>query len=116
MVPVTYIAFTEKSPLPAPDCDDGTNATHSKSPPPFVARNATVVRTGSGEVPPVPPSIIVLPAPHAPPLELAAKELWNGLAAIATRIMIAIPDNMRIGCNDRIEYFPLAIGIYFSST
>src|SRR5207245_11379110 len=52
------------SPLPVPLASDGANARHSKSPPSASAWKATRVVTGTGASPPVPPSLIVLPAPE----------------------------------------------------
>src|SRR5205807_8727244 len=77
-LPVTYITFSSNSPLPGPVACDGKNARHSKSPPWASAWKATVVVTGNGEVPPVPPSIIVLPAPETRPC-LAASPTASGL-------------------------------------
>src|SRR5947199_9195733 len=63
-LPVTYITFASNSPLAAPLTCDDANARHSKSPPCASAWKATRVVTGTGAAPPVPPSIIVLPAPE----------------------------------------------------
>src|SRR5260370_9905412 len=91
-LPVTHIPFMSNSPLPAPVACDGKNARHSKSPPWASAWKANVVVTGNGEVPPVPPSIIVLPAPETRPC-LAAPPTPSGLAVdpITTRATSATP-------------------------
>src|SRR5439155_9736551 len=63
-LPVTYITFASNSPLPVLVICDGASARHSKSPPCASAWKATRVVTGTGAAPPVPPSMIVLPAPE----------------------------------------------------
>src|SRR6516165_3573091 len=64
-VPVTYMALLVKAPLPGPVGCGGARARHSKSPPLPLTWNAISVVTGTGSEPPVPPSMIVCPAPAA---------------------------------------------------
>src|SRR5262249_41250333 len=89
--PVTYMTLTLNSPLPGPVACGGASARHSKFPPWVLAWNATSVVTGSGVVPPVPPSMIVFPAPATPwsLLSLAAAPV-NGLASARSRATHAI--------------------------